>query len=250
LRDETSCNFTTAFISTTFLPTPTTPLPPTPKETSSFTDMEEEANAAPTAADAAIGKVPSQISAFAPPPAVIVTSFWEKFLKSKEFNSLMGILTIYALVGDDIRLAFYDMDDDQFFFNISIVALLLFILEVSLGVLKTFAFCFFSSQYLYLFFLERRRIVGKTVRVLTGKLCAFLKQQNEFRTFLTVRFPPPKKKSKQKKRKNESPINRVVRCVSVKDKTKQIYDIYDPLYVIISTRVFCRFIHTRSFASF
>ena len=39
------------------------------------------------------------------------TSLLERALKSKEFNILMGVLTIYALVGDDIRLASYTVSE-------------------------------------------------------------------------------------------------------------------------------------------
>mmetsp|Transcript_21886 Transcript_21886/g.41183 ORF Transcript_21886/g.41183 Transcript_21886/m.41183 type:complete len:837 (+) Transcript_21886:285-2795(+) len=56
----------------------------------------------------------------------------DKILKSKEFNVLMVVLTVYALFGDDIRLAFYDLEDDQIFFNLSIFAMVMFIIEMAL----------------------------------------------------------------------------------------------------------------------
>ena len=56
----------------------------------------------------------------------------ERFLKSKEFNILMVILTIYALFGDDLRLAYYDLEEDQIFYNLSIFAMVMFLVEMGL----------------------------------------------------------------------------------------------------------------------
>ena len=59
-------------------------------------------------------------------------AFFDKVLKSKEFNVLMVILTVYALFGDDVRLAFYDVDDDQVFYNLSTFAMAMFLIEMGL----------------------------------------------------------------------------------------------------------------------
>ena len=58
--------------------------------------------------------------------------FLDRVLRSKEFNALMVILTIYALFGDDIRLAFYELENDQTFYLISTFAMLMFIVEMCL----------------------------------------------------------------------------------------------------------------------
>ena len=58
--------------------------------------------------------------------------FLDKVLKSREFNALMVILTLYALFGDDVRLAFYDVDSDQVFFTLSILAMIMFLIEMAL----------------------------------------------------------------------------------------------------------------------
>ncbi|GMH49042.1 hypothetical protein TrRE_jg13570 [Triparma retinervis] len=44
----------------------------------------------------------------------------------------MVILTVYALFGDDVRLAFYDVDDDQVFYNLSTFAMAMFLIEMGL----------------------------------------------------------------------------------------------------------------------
>mmetsp|Transcript_4206 Transcript_4206/g.8486 ORF Transcript_4206/g.8486 Transcript_4206/m.8486 type:complete len:833 (+) Transcript_4206:135-2633(+) len=64
--------------------------------------------------------------------AELKEAFLDKVLKSKEFNILMVILTVYALFGDDIRLAFYEVDDDQIFYTISTIAMFMFIIEMML----------------------------------------------------------------------------------------------------------------------
>jgi len=55
-----------------------------------------------------------------------------KLLKSKEFNTAMVVLTIYALVADDIRLYAFGVNDDMLFYIISLIAMLMFLLEMVL----------------------------------------------------------------------------------------------------------------------
>ena len=59
-------------------------------------------------------------------------AFLDKVLKSKEFNVLMVVLTVYALYGDDMRLAFYEVDDDQVFYDLSTFAMAMFLVEMAL----------------------------------------------------------------------------------------------------------------------
>ena len=62
---------------------------------------------------------------------------WRIFLldwvNSRFFAFIMILLTIYALFGDDIRLAASEKPDDAIFFTISIIALGFFTLELCLN---------------------------------------------------------------------------------------------------------------------
>lgn len=55
-----------------------------------------------------------------------------KKLESKSFSVLMTLLTIYALFGDDIRLAFTGKSNDTVFFSLAAVSFFFFFLEVFL----------------------------------------------------------------------------------------------------------------------
>ena len=55
----------------------------------------------------------------------------ERVLNHDAFSNLMGILTVFALFGDDLRLAFCPPDSDESFTIISCIALFAFILEFS-----------------------------------------------------------------------------------------------------------------------
>ena len=48
----------------------------------------------------------------------------ERVLNHDAFSNLMGILTVFALFGDDLRLAFCPPDSDESFTIISCIALL------------------------------------------------------------------------------------------------------------------------------
>ena len=56
----------------------------------------------------------------------------ERVLNHDAFSNLMGILTVFALFGDDLRLAFCPPDSDESFTIISCIALFAFILEFGL----------------------------------------------------------------------------------------------------------------------
>ncbi|GMH91896.1 hypothetical protein TL16_g12185, partial [Triparma laevis f. inornata] len=100
--------------------------------------LTPSASGAVTPMASGISGVPSTPSAAAAAKAlenqIVIKNepIMDKILKSKEFNILMVVLTVYALFGDDIRLAFYDLDDVQVFFNLSIFAMVMFIIEMAL----------------------------------------------------------------------------------------------------------------------
>lgn len=53
-----------------------------------------------------------------------------RVLNSTFFSTLMAFLTIFVLVGDDIRLACFDKEKDNFFNWITVISLCLFMLEI------------------------------------------------------------------------------------------------------------------------
>ena len=69
----------------------------------------------------------------------------QKFIDHWSFTVWMTVLTIYALFGDDIRLAATDKDSDNVFYSLSVVCLFFFTLEIVLG-------CVAKEGYLLSFF--------------------------------------------------------------------------------------------------
>jgi len=61
--------------------------------------------------------------------------YCERLLSNKHFTTLMAVLTVYVLVGDDIRLMSFEADADIVFDVITAVCLVLFSLELVLAVL-------------------------------------------------------------------------------------------------------------------
>ena len=57
----------------------------------------------------------------------------DTLLKSKELNGLMVLLTFFALIGDDLRLAYYTIQEDPIFFALSTFAMIMFIAEIGLN---------------------------------------------------------------------------------------------------------------------
>lgn len=56
-----------------------------------------------------------------------------EFLDGRIVTVIMTIFTIYALFGDDLRLALFPSSADPVFFSLSLVALVLFFLELTLN---------------------------------------------------------------------------------------------------------------------
>lgn len=63
-------------------------------------------------------------------------------------NLISMILTIFALFGDDLRLAFFSKEIDFTFYNITLVCLIGFTLEITLNCLSQDNY--FNSFYFYL----------------------------------------------------------------------------------------------------
>ena len=57
-----------------------------------------------------------------------------QFLNSKGWTICISIFTVYALVGDDLRLNIFAVSTDNVFFSFSTIALLLFMLELGMNV--------------------------------------------------------------------------------------------------------------------
>jgi len=54
------------------------------------------------------------------------------FLNSSFIQILMTLVTLYALIGDDLRLLLFDKKLDETFINLTIVSLFLFLIELTL----------------------------------------------------------------------------------------------------------------------
>lgn len=67
------------------------------------------------------------------------------FVEGRSMSSVMGVLTVYALFGDDLRLMLFSKDVDDFFYSISLIALLAFVLEFSLN-------CYSKKDYVFGFY--------------------------------------------------------------------------------------------------
>lgn len=64
----------------------------------------------------------------------------------------MTIVTIYALFGDDVRLAFYSKNADDTFFTLTFISLILFSIEICLNSIATPGY--FNSFYFWLDFVS------------------------------------------------------------------------------------------------
>lgn len=60
----------------------------------------------------------------------------------------MAIVTIYALFGDDVRIAFYSKTADDTFFTLTFISLILFSIEITLNSIATPDY--FNSFYFWL----------------------------------------------------------------------------------------------------
>ena len=63
-------------------------------------------------------------------------------------NIITMLMTIFALFGDDIRLAFFDKEVDYTFYNLTLICLIGFTLEITLNCVATPKY--FNSFYFYL----------------------------------------------------------------------------------------------------
>ncbi len=79
-------------------------------------------------------------------------------LESNTSNSIMGVVTIYALFGDDIRQLAFSALADKYFSILSIIAFFLFVLEM---VISMFVLPGYMSFYFYLDFLASASFFGE-----------------------------------------------------------------------------------------
>jgi len=72
----------------------------------------------------------------------------EKVINHWAVTTTMTIVTVYALFGDDIRLAFFTKSADDTFFTLTFISLILFSLELTLNSIATPDY--FNSFYFWL----------------------------------------------------------------------------------------------------
>lgn len=87
---------------------------------------------------------------------------WKKvtarYLDSTFYTLFMTVITLFALFGDDIRVASFSKNEDDLFYLLSFIALLLFIIEI---VLSSLVFpAFFNSFYFWLDFISTVSIIA------------------------------------------------------------------------------------------
>lgn len=72
----------------------------------------------------------------------------EAFLNHWTVTLFMAIVTVYALFGDDVRLAFYTKNADDTFFTLTFISMILFTIEITLNSIATPDY--FNSFYFWL----------------------------------------------------------------------------------------------------
>ena len=72
----------------------------------------------------------------------------ERIMNHWSVNLITMIMTIFALFGDDVRLAFFDKEADPLFYNLTLICLIGFTLEITLNCVAQPNY--FNSFYFYL----------------------------------------------------------------------------------------------------
>jgi len=71
-----------------------------------------------------------------------------KFMNHWSVTTIMTLVTLFALFGDDIKLAFFTKEVDSTFDNMTFVCLILFSLEITLNAISQVGY--FNSFYFWL----------------------------------------------------------------------------------------------------